>query len=100
MPRSFPIVQFPNRPLIAALLTAAIAHGTDGRTAATASSLSRLALIVWAAEEIVDGADWFRRMLGVSGAALAVARGRGRRLRTQTDLGRQLRGRPRRMNVP
>jgi hypothetical protein len=80
MPRSFPIIQFPNRPLIATFLTAAIARGTDGRTAAAAKLASRVALLVWAAEEVADGANWFRRMLGVSGATLAVAqlaRGRG-----------------------
>ena len=73
MPRSFPIVQFPNPPLIATILAAAIAHGTRGRTAATARLASRLALLVWSAEEIADGANWFRRLLGVGGAAWAVA---------------------------
>jgi hypothetical protein len=38
-----------------------------------ASRVSRLALLVWSAEEMVDGADWFRRLLGVSGAAWAIA---------------------------
>ena len=80
MPRSFPIVQFPNRPLIAAALAAAIAHGTGGRTAAAARLASRMALLVWSVEEIVDGANWFRRLLGVGGAGLGIAelaRGRG-----------------------
>jgi hypothetical protein len=72
MPRSFPIVQFPNRPLIAAVVASAIAAGTHGRTSSAARLLARLALIVWSAEEIVDGANWFRRLLGVSGAAWAV----------------------------
>ena len=79
MPRSFPIVQFPNRPLIATVLTAAIARGTRGRAASAASLVSRLALLVWAAEELADGANWFRRMLGASAATLAVAQlARGR----------------------
>jgi hypothetical protein len=73
MPRSFPIVQFPNRPLIATLLTAAIAQYTRGRTAAAARLVSPLALLVWSAEEMVDGADWFRRLLGVGGTALGLA---------------------------
>lgn len=73
MPRSFPIVQFPNRPLIATIVAAAIASGTRGRTSSMASRVSRLALLVWSAEEMVDGADWFRRLLGVSGAAWAIA---------------------------
>lgn len=73
MPRSFPIVQFPNRPLIATVIAAAIARGTHGRTAAAATLVSRLALLVWAAEEIFDGANWFRRLLGIGGATLALA---------------------------
>jgi hypothetical protein len=73
MPRSFPIFQFPNRPLIAAVLAGAIARGTRGRTAATAGLVSRLALLVWSGEEIVDGANWFRRLLGAGGAAWAIA---------------------------
>jgi hypothetical protein len=73
MPRSFPIVQFPNRPLIATVVAAAIARGTRGRTSAVAKLVSRLALLVWSAEEIVDGANWFRRLLGLGGAAVGVA---------------------------
>jgi hypothetical protein len=73
MPRSFPIVQFPNGPLIATLLAAAIAHGTQGRTAAKARLASRVALLVWSAEEIVDGANWFRRLLGVGAAVWGLA---------------------------
>lgn len=73
MPRSFPIVQFPNRPLIAALLTAAVGRGTRGRTALIARLVSHLSLLVWAAEEIIDGANWFRRLLGTGGAAYVIA---------------------------
>lgn len=73
MPRSFPIVQFPNRPLIAAVVAAVIARGARGRTAALATLVSRLALLVWADEEIFQGANWFRRMLGMGGATLATA---------------------------
>jgi hypothetical protein len=80
MPRSFPIFQFPNRPLIATVVAATIAHGTRGRTSSAAKLVSRLGLLVWSAEEIVDGANWFRRLLGLGGVAWGVAelaRGRG-----------------------
>lgn len=80
MPRSFPIMQLPNRALIATILAAAIARTTRGRPAAAAWLVSRLALLVWSAEEITDGANWFRRLLGVGGAAWGfaeLARGRG-----------------------
>jgi len=73
MPRSFPIAQFPNRPLIATILAAAIARGTHGQTSSAARLVSRLALLVWSAQEIVDGANWFRRLLGMGGAAWALA---------------------------
>lgn len=73
VPRSFPIVQFPNRPLIATVVAAAVAFGTRGRTSSVARLVSRLALLVWSAEEIVDGANWFRRLLGVGGATWGVA---------------------------
>lgn len=81
MPRSFPIFQFPNRPLITAVVAAAIARSTRGRTAATATRVSRLALLVWSAEEIFEGANWFRRLLGIGGATFGIAeltRGRDR----------------------
>jgi hypothetical protein len=72
MPRSFPIFQFPNRPLIATLIAAAIARGTHGRTAAAATLVSRLALLTWSAEETFKGANWFRRLLGIGGATFAI----------------------------
>jgi hypothetical protein len=72
MPRRFPIVQFPNPPLIATILAGAIAQRTRGQTSLVARLVSRLALLVWSAEEIVDGDNWFRRLLGVGGATLAL----------------------------
>ncbi|MGN6870833.1 MAG: hypothetical protein ACTHMY_20765 [Solirubrobacteraceae bacterium] len=72
MPRSFPIVQFPNRALIATVVAAAIARSTRGRTSSAARLVSCLALLVWSAQEIVAGANWFRRLLGVGGAAYGV----------------------------
>ncbi|HKO27714.1 MAG TPA: hypothetical protein VJU80_09670 [Solirubrobacteraceae bacterium] len=73
MPKSFPILQFPNRPLIVTVIAAAIARGTRGRTAAAATLVSRLALLAWSAEEIFKGANWFRRLIGIGGATYAVA---------------------------
>ncbi len=70
MPR--PIFQFPNRPLIAAASAAAVARATSGETARAAAVASELALAVWSYEEIFDGANWFRRLLGASAAAAAL----------------------------
>jgi hypothetical protein len=63
-PRGFPIVQFPNVPLLLAFSgwgVAAAAHGTAhdaGRAVFTAG------LGIWAWQEAAGGANWFRRILG------------------------------------
>jgi hypothetical protein len=31
-----------------------------------------VALLAWAAEELLGGANWFRRLLGIGGAAYAL----------------------------
>lgn len=72
MPRRFPVFQFPNRPLIAAMLAGGLAGVTEGRAHDAAAVLWRLALLVWSGEETVSGANWFRRLLGIAGAWTAV----------------------------
>jgi hypothetical protein len=64
-PRRFPIIQFPNLPLVVAFVT-----GWSSRTAAGAShdylvSIAYLAMTVWAYEELAHGINWFRRLLGL-----------------------------------
>ena len=73
MPRRYPIFQFPNPPLITAMLAGAVARTTHGPTARGAALISALAQLVWAYQEITDGANAFRRLLGVAGAARAGA---------------------------
>jgi hypothetical protein len=73
MPRRFPIVQFPNRPLIATAVASVVARVTTGRPAQMARVVSSLALLVWSAEEVVEGANWFRRLLGAGGTAYGLA---------------------------
>jgi hypothetical protein len=72
MPRRFVIAQAPNSPLIAALSARAVARLSDGEVARAARVISDVALLVWAYEEIVDGANWFRRLIGVGGALVAL----------------------------
>ncbi|HLJ02233.1 MAG TPA: hypothetical protein VKT31_02275 [Solirubrobacteraceae bacterium] len=74
MPRRFPIFQFPNPPLMVAGLAAAVARLSDRRYSPVALLLSRLALLVWALEEVITGANWFRRLLGVGGTGYALSR--------------------------
>jgi hypothetical protein len=72
MPRRFPIAQFPNRELLCAMVAGALAQMASGDAARAAAVVSEVALLVWAYEELVDGANWFRRLLGAGGAAYAL----------------------------
>ena len=74
MPRRFPIFQFPNSPLIVACLAGAVARVASGCYSPVALLVSRLALLVWALEEVTSGANWFRRLLGVGGTGYALSR--------------------------
>ncbi len=76
MPRRFPIAQFPNPPLLAAISAMAVAARTSGDTARAARIVADLAVLLWAYQEVTDGANWFRRLLGLTTAALAAARWR------------------------
>jgi hypothetical protein len=64
-PRSFPIVQFPNAPLIIAFAAGLLAQVAQGVPRICASALSFLAMSVWAYGEALHGVDWFRHGLGI-----------------------------------
>lgn len=66
LPPRFPIVQFPNLPLIAGLLATAVADRTHGSERTYAKAVAYLALAVWAYEELARGVNWFRRVLGAA----------------------------------
>ena len=70
-PRRFPIVQFPNAPLIVGLIAGQAAGQSYGATHAYAAATSYLAFTIWAYEELVNGVNWFRRLLGL-GFAIAL----------------------------
>jgi hypothetical protein len=74
MPRKFPIFQFPNPPLTAAILAGALGRAARGRLSRNATLLSRLALLLWSAEEMATGVNWFRRLLGTVGGVYALAK--------------------------
>jgi hypothetical protein len=74
-PRRFPVAQFPNLPLIAAILAGEIGKLLDGRAHSYAASVSYLAITIWAYEELVHGVNWFRRLLGLAFMILLIVRG-------------------------
>ena len=65
-PRSFPIVQFPNAPLTVAFLAGVVSSRTHGSGSAYAHAISYLAMGVWAYQELADGVNWFRHLLGLA----------------------------------
>jgi len=65
-PRRFPIVQFPNLPLIVALLTGVASTFLHGNAHSYIAAVSYLAMTVWAYEELAHGVNWFRRLLGLT----------------------------------
>jgi hypothetical protein len=72
-PQRFPIVQFPNPPLIIAVLASAAAARTHGSGHAYLTAISFLAFGIWAYEELLHGVNWFRHLLGLGfGIATAV----------------------------
>jgi hypothetical protein len=80
-PTDFPIVQFPNAPLIIAFVAGAAAAHTHNPAHAYLAAISFLAIGIWAYEELVHGVNWFRHLLGLGFAVstavhLALALGR------------------------
>jgi hypothetical protein len=73
-PRSFPVAQFPNAPLLLALTGAAVAAVADHTAHDVGRSVFTIGLGVWAWEEAVDGVNWFRRFLGAVALVWLVAR--------------------------
>jgi hypothetical protein len=73
-PRRFPIVQFPNAPLIIAFLAGEAAAHIHGSSHAYAWAVSYLAIIIWAYEELVNGVNWFRHLLGLAYVIFLVVR--------------------------
>lgn len=64
-PAGFAVVQFPNPPLIVALLASVAGHFTHGTGHRVTLAVFYLALGLWAYEEARHGENWFRRLLGL-----------------------------------
>lgn len=73
-PRRFPIVQFPNLPLIVAFLAGEASLGLHGEAHFYARSVAYLGMTVWAYEELVDGVNWFRHLLGLVYSVILIVR--------------------------
>lgn len=63
-PRGFPIIQFPNVALVAAFASGQAAATLHGVGHAEAAAVSYAAMLIWAYEELVDGVNSFRHLLG------------------------------------
>jgi len=71
--RGVTVAQFPNPPLIVALLAAVVSWiAGDGSIYEVARAVFYVALTVWAWEEAARGVNVFRRALGVGGLIYVV----------------------------
>lgn len=73
LPARYPIVQFPNPPLIVSLGAGVVAGWLSGDAARTANAVSTVALVAWAYEELAHGVNLFRRGLGLTFLVIAIA---------------------------
>jgi hypothetical protein len=73
-PRRFPIVQFPNAPLIVAFLTGRASQYLHGIDHDYFLSASHVAMTIWAYEELRHGVNWFRHLLGFAYLIIVVMR--------------------------
>jgi hypothetical protein len=72
-PAGYPLVQFPNPPLIVSLVAAAVGGWLSGDAARAARAVSTVALVAWAYDELAHGVNAFRRLLGLTFLAIAAA---------------------------
>jgi hypothetical protein len=73
-PKRFPIVQFPNLPLIIGLAAGFVAMFLHGSPHSYAQSVSYLGMTIWAYEELVNGVNWFRHLLGLAYGLIMIIR--------------------------
>jgi hypothetical protein len=73
-PESFPLVQFPNAPLLVALGALLVAALTDGSVHSYARAAFYAGLSAWASGELADGVNWARRVLGAAGLVYVVVK--------------------------
>ena len=72
-PRSFPVAQFPNPPLLLALAGWLLARFSSGSAYSAGRGVFYVGLSVWAWEELTSGVNWFRRLIGLGGLVWIVS---------------------------
>jgi hypothetical protein len=65
-PRSYPIVQFPNGPLILAFVSGLVGRYSHGQEHSDVQAVAYLSMAVWAYLELFQGVNAFRRLLGLA----------------------------------
>lgn len=65
-PRDYPIAQFPNPPLIVALVALALRWVTPDDWADALTAIGYVFLAAWAYLELAEGVNLFRRVLGAA----------------------------------
>jgi hypothetical protein len=73
-PAAYPLVQFPNAPLIVAIVASLAARPASGDLADVLTATSRIGIVIWAYEELVRGDNVVRRLFGVAGLAYMALR--------------------------
>ncbi|WP_036726184.1 hypothetical protein [Patulibacter minatonensis] len=66
-PASYPVVQFPNAPLLVAIGASLFAKAASGDASDLLAAVSRVGVTIWAYLELAHGDDAFRRVLGAGG---------------------------------
>jgi hypothetical protein len=66
-PASYPLVQFPNAPLLVAIAGSLAARLLSGDAADLATAVSRIGVVIWAYLELVRGDNAVRRVFGAAG---------------------------------
>jgi hypothetical protein len=73
-PASYPLVQFPNAPLLVAIGASLAARILPGDASAVATAVSRMGVVVWAWLELTAGDNATRRVFGAVGLAWMAVR--------------------------
>lgn len=77
-PRRYPLVQFPNAPLLVSLGASVVGWFVSGDAQDYVTAVGTVGIAVWAWQEAVDGVNGFRHALGAAGLIYTVVSLAGR----------------------